>query len=170
MRLARMVLAVGLATIALLSLAGPAGAQPAPRGGTVIVRIDVNCVGDLLTGSVFVIGSPGDTITLTLQKKTSSSSPWTATSQSTSVVLDSRQRYPFEFNLAGQNAQFYRVIGLTARNGIVRSPVVRADSCEPGEQIPEAAAAILLPTSMLGTLGVGALVVRRRRRRHAASA
>jgi hypothetical protein len=166
MRLVRSVLAVGLALATLLTLPGPASAQTVrPRGRAVIVDIHVNCVGDLLTGRVFVIGNVGDAIMLTLQAKVSNNSPWTSTSQSMSIVLDSRKRYPFLLNLAGLNARYYRVLGMTASNRIVESRVVRADSCEPGEQIPEATRAVLLPASMLLTLGIGGLALRRRRQR-----
>jgi len=153
--------------IASLSLAGPAVAEAAarPGGGAVIAQINVNCVGDLLTGRVFVLGDAGDAIALTLQQKTDRNSPWTSTPQSTSILLDHRSRYPFLFNLAGSNARFYRVLGTTASKRVVRSRTVRANSCEPGEQIPEATTAILLPASMLGTLGVGVLMARRRRQR-----
>jgi hypothetical protein len=166
MRLVRSVFTVGLTLLALTSLAWPASAETLslqPHGKTKIVKITINCVADTVSGEVFVFGATGSSITIRLDQKASDAAPWSPTGKSMTIVLDGRVRYPYSFDVSDLNAAFYQVLGRTAQRRIAKSDAVSADSCQPGPNIPEAGAAILLPGSMLATLVVGGFVLRRRR-------
>jgi hypothetical protein len=172
MRLVRSVFTIGLTLLALTSLAWPASAQTLslqPHGKTRIFKITINCVADTVSGEVFVLGATGSSITVRLDQKASGDAPWGPTGKSTVIVLDGRTSYPYSFDISDLDASFYQVLGRTAQRRIVKSRAVSAQDCEPGPVIPEAGAAILLPGSMLATLGVGGFVLRRRRATRAAA-
>jgi hypothetical protein len=161
MRLFRLMAAATLALVALGAMAMPAGAQST---GSVDVQLVTSCLcyGDTVTGWLVAEGDSGSA-TLTLQQGSSVTGPWSSTGKTQSVTITGSKIYPFTFNIGNLDSDFYRIVA-TSGSDDVASAAIPAESCLPGNEIPEAPAAFLLPASLLGTFVVGGVMWRRRRR------
>lgn len=162
MRLIRLTAAIGLALMTLGAAAAPAGAAPKTK---VISVTGCECVGDTIKGVLHAAGKAGDTITLTLYAKEKKISSWAPTGLTTTVTLPADSNgstgHMFEFNIAGLNDYSY-IVEATAAGASRYSNVVKAKTCAPPTEVPEAPAALLLPISLLGTVAVGSWLWRRR--------
>ena len=165
MRLFRLMAATTLALMALWGAAVPASAQST---GAVDVKLVASCLcyGDTLTGWVAASGTGQLTVTL-LQGSSPDGKGFTGTGLSDSVDVNSPSRTAlkeFSFDIAGLDADYYMAKVTSGSQEPVFSRVISADECLPGDEIPEAPAAMLLPASLIGTAAIGGLLLHRRRR------
>jgi hypothetical protein len=130
-------------------------------GSATVDSITATCAGDVLHADATASGAIGSQFDLTLYQKTGSAD-YSSTGQSATVTLTSSSatHYTHDFDVSALTADSYKVVSSTG----TESNVVLGSTCGPGGEIPEAPAALLLPLSLLGLLGIalGALYVRRR--------
>jgi hypothetical protein len=126
-----------------------------------VESIAASCAGDVLHADATASGAIGSQFDLTLYQKTGSAD-YSSTGQSAIFSLTSTgaTHYTHDFDVSTLTADSYKVVSSTG----TESNIVLGSTCGPGGEIPEAPAALLLPLSLLGLLGIaaGALYVRRR--------
>jgi hypothetical protein len=144
--------AVVVASICV-AVAGTAEAGAAKKPVRV-TKINASCAGDLIKGRAKITG-PAMT-SLQLLSRPSAKKKFVATKKVAWIRARRAGSYKFHFDISRLSAQAYRV---RTKNG-VKSAVLPATACAPGYQVPEAPVVILLPLSLLFTLGL-ALGVRR---------
>src|SRR5438552_3830407 len=106
---------------------------------------------DARTEGVFLLG---------LLQERAKKGPWAATGKTALVrARRGQQSYPFSFDIASYQAWAYAVAGVS------RTEIVKAASCAPGHQVPEAPSPVLLALSVFGVFAVS--LVRRGRARSA---
>jgi|SRR4051794_3440650 hypothetical protein len=162
MKAVRAISKVAIATVlASGMLVAATGAQAKRK----VDAVTISCQGDTLTGSATVSATHGANVRLSVHagEQRGSLQPSRMVRQLT--VPAGRDGYTFTFDVASLGASFY---GVRAMHGEkqVDSNVIDASTCAPGAVVPEAPAALLLPLSALGTVGIaiGASTVLRRRR------
>jgi hypothetical protein len=164
MRLIRVTAVIGLTLMALGAAAAPAGASHTKPN--VISISGCECVGDDLNGVLHVAGDAGDTVELVLYAKQDSGSNWAPTGRSQTLTMPAASNgntgHRFTFSLAGLGDKHSFVVEAIAGGHSNYSNVVLTTTCAPGEEIPEAPVALLLPVSLLGTMAIGGLILRRR--------
>jgi hypothetical protein len=143
-------------TTALLLSGGLAGtALAGGRAGDV-----ARCTGDTISTTV-VLNGPAGSHAIARLLAGHDQGHMVDTGQHLDVVLTGRPTsYPLAFDIAGRVDKMYRVDVTGAAGGRRTSASVPAASCAPGTEVPEAPAAVLVPLSMIGMLG---LVSARRR-------
>ncbi len=92
--------------------------------------------------------------------KSSAKASFKATGKARILSTPKAGAYQFKFNIAKLNAYGYRV---DASKSMRSKPILSA-SCGPGYVVPEAPFALLLPITLLLTIGLPVLLVRRRAR------
>jgi hypothetical protein len=150
-------ISVGLLAACLLSSASALAAREAAP----TMSVAGVCAGDTISGRVAVRASRGTLFTLRLLRRASQRSNWTRIGRprrfrSTGL----KQTIRFRFDVSTFDAYAYR-LRLTRPHGRAFSKPISAASCAPGEQVPEAPFALLLPLSLLASSGT--LLLRRRR-------
>jgi uncharacterized repeat protein (TIGR01451 family) len=129
---------------------------------TQVDSIAASCAGDVLHADATASGEIGSQFDITLYQKTGSAD-YSSTGQSATFSLTSTgaTHYTHDFDVSTLTADSYKVVASTG----TESNVVSGSTCGPGGEIPEAPAALLLPLSLLGLLGIaaGALYLRRRK-------
>jgi hypothetical protein len=126
------------------------------RGGT-SASIDAKCAGDTIFGELRSDAPAGTSYVLTLLQQRVKRGTWLPTNKSVAIVTRPRQHsYPFSFDVAAFGADAYAITGAG------KDEIVRAASCAPGHQVPEAPNALLLAAVVAGVFGVS--LTRRRRR------
>jgi hypothetical protein len=164
MRLIRVSAALGLMLMALGATAAPAGASHVEPN--IISISGCECVGDTINGVLHVAGDAGDRVDLALFAKQTSASPWAPTGRSQVFTMPAASNgntgHRFTFSIAGLGDNFSYVVEATAGGHTRWSNVVESTTCAPGEEIPEAPAALLLPVSLLATMAAGGFILRRR--------
>jgi hypothetical protein len=164
MRLIRVTAVIGLTLMALGAAAAPARASHTEPN--VISISGCECVGDDLNGVLHVAGDAGDRVELLLYAKDNEGSDWAPTGRSQTFTMPANSNgntgHRFTFSLAGLGDNHSYVVEAVASGHSNWSNVVLSTTCAPGEEIPEAPVALLLPVSLLGTMAVGGLMLRRR--------
>lgn len=175
MRTARTLTAALLAGGALALPAAPAlaAAAPGPTAtaasaadpgrNAVIRKVHITCTGDTVTGSAILRGGKaGRPATVALRAR-QGKSPWAATGRSVRIAgAPGRQTITWSFNVAGLPAGVtaYRA-SVKAGPDTVASNVLPVSQCAPGEEIPEAPVALLVPVTLAataaGVFGLGRL-------------
>jgi hypothetical protein len=165
-------LSVGAHTFSVVQVDEAANASaPATRTWAIASReatvhsVGVGCSGDIVVADVIAFGPIGSGFTITLYRS-SGGSPYTSTGQSAGFEIPNigAQHFRHNFDVSALPAGSYKAIS----SGGVESGTINAP-CGPGTEIPDAPAALLLPLSLLGTLGLaGAVLLRRSPRRRRA--
>jgi uncharacterized repeat protein (TIGR01451 family) len=141
---------------------GPTAPIEVTAQTTQVDSIAASCSGDVLQADATASGAIGSQFDLTLYQKTGSAD-YSSTGQSATISLTSTgaTHYTHDFDVAALTADSYKVVSSTG----TESNVVLGSTCGPGGEIPEAPAALLLPLSLLGLLGIaaGALYITRRK-------
>lgn len=159
-------LSVGAHTFSVVQVDEAANASaPATRTWTIasreaaVDRIAASCSGDVVRADAYAQGAIGSGFALTLYRS-SGGSPYTSTGQSASfeVANPGLNGYSRDFDVSALGADSYKVVSSSG----VESNVVPGSSCGPGHEIPDAPLAVLLPLSLLGTLGLAGVVLLRR--------
>ena len=120
--------------------------------------VDAQCAGDTIFGQLHTSAPAGTSYVLSLLQQRVKHGSWLATSKSVVIVTRQRQSsYAFSFDVASFGAFAYDV------TGVGKDQIVRASSCAPGHQVPEAPSTLLLAAAVAGVFGVS--LTRRRRRR-----
>jgi hypothetical protein len=99
-------------------------------------------------------------VKLTLLARASARAKFLATGKSRTIKAPKAGAYKYKFDISGLDAYGYRIDASKS----VRSKVILAAGCAPGHQVPEAPFAILLPLTLLVTIGIPVLLSRRRTR------
>jgi hypothetical protein len=123
-----------------------------------VTKINASCAGDLIQGRAKINGRA--MASLQLLSRPSAKRKFVATKKLAWIRARKAGSYKFQFDISRMSAQAYRV---RTKLG-VKSNVLPAAACAPGYQVPEAPIVILLPLSLLLTLGL-VLGVRRLRSR-----
>jgi hypothetical protein len=145
----------GLCGVASSAFAATTSGLAATRGAT--ARVDARCAGDSIFGELRSDAPAGSSFVLTLFQQRVRRGPWLSTNESVAVVTRRfTSSYPFSFDIASFGAYAYAI------RGADRVEVVRAESCAPGHQVPEAPNVLLLAGAVAGVFGLS--FVRRRRR------
>jgi len=147
-------LTLALSCLALVGVAA-AGAATKPAK---VTKVDASCAGDLINGKA-TITAPA-MASLQLLSRRSTSGKFVATKKLAWIRARQAGSYKFRFDISKLSANAYRV---RAKSG-AKSGVLPASACAPGYQVPEAPFVVLLPLSLLLTLGL-ALGLRRFRHR-----
>lgn len=145
-----------LATLAL-SVAAPqalAEVEAKPRAG--VTSVSAACAGDVLSGKMRVTGATK--VKLMLLSRASARAKFRATGKSRTIKAPKAGAYSYKFDISQLDAYGYRVDATKS----VRSKVILAAGCAPGHQVPEAPFALLLPLTLLLTIGIPVLLLRRR--------
>lgn len=150
---------IAAAAVALLafSVAAPlatAEVEIKPRAG--VTSVTAACAGDSISGKMRVTGPM--TVKLTLLARASAKAKFRATGKSRTIKAPKAGAYKYKFDISRLDAYGYRVDASKS----VRSKVLLAAGCAPGYQVPDAPFAILLPLTLLLTIGIPVLVSRRR--------
>ena len=147
-----------LAAVFACALASEATAEPlAPRPATV-KSVSASCAGDTISGKTRVSGKLR--VRLGLMAKSSAKASFKATGKARILSTPKAGSYRFKFDISKLNAYAYRVDGPKT----MRSKPLLAASCGPGYTVPEAPFALLLPITLLLTIGLPVLLLRRRAR------
>jgi hypothetical protein len=145
-----------LAAVFACALASEATAEPlAPRPATV-KSVSASCAGDTISGKTRVSGKLR--VRLALMAKGSAKASFKATGKARILSTPKAGSYRFKFDISKLNAYAYRVDG----SKTMRSKPLLAASCGPGYTVPEAPFALLLPITLLLTIGLPVLLLRRR--------
>lgn len=125
----------------------PAGSHDGVSGTT--------CTGDTLSASATVSGAMGSRVTARLLGGHDAAHLRDTGLRTQIVLLSARASYPVTFDLAGRTEKMFRVqlVDAFGRALSVSHPVAAA-SCAPGSEVPEAPAAVLLPLSLLASMGL----------------
>jgi hypothetical protein len=138
-----------------------ASATPQPSESATVESIDASCAGDVVTAQAIAAGAVGSGFSLALYRETENAGfvP-TGVTATFDVASPGSNTYSHDFDVSALSASSYKIVSSDG----VESNVVPATSCGPGSEIPESPAALLLPLSLLGLLGIatGVLYVRRR--------
>jgi hypothetical protein len=142
----------GVATSAFAATTSDVAAM---RGAT--ARVDARCAGDTIFGELHSDAPAGSSFLLTLYQQRMKHGPWLSTNESVAIVTRRfTSSYPFSFDIASFNAYEYAI------RGADNIEIIRASSCAPGHQVPEAPNVLLLAGAVAGVFGLS--LVRRRRR------
>ena len=139
-------------------LTSAAALAAAPR---TTAHLSASCAGDTITANVSVHVPRRTTFNVRLLARQSARTAWFAIGRPRR--FQSRrgtQTYRFRFDVSAHTAYAYR-LRLTRPHHPAYSAPILAASCAPGQQVPEAPMAILLPLSLLATSGL--LLLRRSR-------
>jgi hypothetical protein len=152
---------VAVAAVASLAfcIAAPLAAaevEITPRAG--VTSVTAACAGDVISGKMRVTGPMK--VKLTLLARASARAKFRATGKSRTLKAPKAGAYQYKFDISRLDAYGYRVDASKS----VRSKVILAAGCAPGHQVPEAPFAILLPLTLLVTIGIPVLLSRRRTR------
>jgi hypothetical protein len=146
-----------LAAVFACALASEATAEPvlAPRPPAV-KSVIASCAGDTISGRTRVSGKLR--VKLALMAKRSAKASFKATGKTRILSTPKAGSYRFKFDISKVNAYAYRVDA----SKTMRSKPMLAASCGPGYQVPESPFALLLPITLLLTIGLPVLLLRRR--------
>ena len=153
------VIAPLLAAVFACALASQAAAEPvlAPRPAAV-KSVTASCAGDTISGKTRVSGKLR--VRLALKAKASAKASFKATGKARIMSTPKAGLYRFKFDISKLNAYSYRVDA----SKTMRSKPILAASCGPGYTVPESPFALLLPITLLLTIGLPVLLLRRRAR------
>ena len=128
-----------------------------------INTITIDCIGDTVFGDITVTGTVGEDFNAVLLTKASggdqfapsgdTDGPFTLTGEAGATVT---QTFRYTFDISASSNVHFKV---TTDEGSIDSPSLNTVDCEPGEYIPEAPMAILLPIAALA-VGGGLLFLR----------
>jgi hypothetical protein len=150
--------ALALPAAPALAAAAPGSAATAapaadPARNAVVRKVHITCTGDTVTGSALLRGGKaGRAATVTLIAKQGKGA-WAATGRSVRIAgAPGRQTITWSFNVAGLPAGVtsYRA-SVSAGPDTVASNVLPVSRCAPGEEIPEAPMAVLVPATLAAT-------------------
>lgn len=137
----------------IVVVAAPTSALAAQQSG-IHVRVTGDCVGDMITGRVAVRAPAGTRFTVRLLKQRHAGERWALTKRSKRLRSRGGSRaYRVQFDVAVFDAYAYRLGVYRSRSRTLSRPIPTA-LCAPGEEVPEAPLAILLPLTLLGTASV----------------
>jgi hypothetical protein len=146
-----------LATVFACALASEAAAAPVLAAKPPAVKsLTAGCAGDTISGKTYVSGKLR--FRLSLMAKASAKASFKATGKARVISAQKAGTYRYKFNISKLNAYAYRVDA----SKTMRSKPLLAASCGPGYQVPEAPFALLLPLTLLLTIGLPVLLLRRR--------
>ena len=146
-----------LAAVSAGALAGVAAAEPVLAAKPPSVRsVTATCAGDMISGKTRVSGKLR--VRLALMAKASAKASFKATGKARIVNAPRAGVYRYTFNISKLNAYSYRIDA----SKTMRSKPVLAAACGPGYQVPESPFALLLPITLLLTIGLPVLLLRRR--------
>ena len=153
----RVIVPVLIAAVFTCALASEAAAEPvlAPRPPAV-KSVTASCAGDTISGKTRVSGKLR--VRLALMAKPSAKASFKASGKARVLRTPKAGVYRFKFDISKLNAYSYRVDA----SKTMRSKPLLAASCGPGYQVPEAPWALLLPITLLVTIGLPVLLRRRR--------
>jgi hypothetical protein len=163
---------VFLLVTVLLAVQPQSALARGPVNKVFVESISVECAGDVLSGEAVASGGAGRTFTLSVERPGGRHGSSTGLSR-TIALVESSAAYSYSFDISALDADAYVVRAdrpSSTSSGDTRSRVVSASECAPPPQVPEAPAALLLPLSVLLTLGLFGLVSARRRRRRIVAA
>lgn len=152
----RLLTVAALASLAFCVVASQAMAEPEAKPRAGVTSVGAACAGDVLSGKMRVTGPMK--VKLTLMSRASARAKFRATGKSRTIKAPRAGAYPYKFDISQFDAYGYRVDATKS----VRSKVVLAAGCAPGHQVPEAPFALLLPLTLLLTIGIPVLLLRRR--------
>ena len=141
-----------IATVFACAVASEATAQPvlALRPAAKVKSVTASCAGDTISGKTRVSGKLR--VRLGLMAKGSARASFKATGKARILSTPKAGAYKFKFDISKLNAYAYRVDG----SKTVRSKPLLAASCGPGYTVPESPFALLLPITLLLTIGLPA--------------
>jgi hypothetical protein len=146
-----------LAAVFTCALASEAAAEPVLATPAPTVKsVAASCAGDTISGKTRVSGSVR--VRLALMAKSSAKASFKATGKARILSTPKAGSYQFKFNISKINAYGYRVDA----SKTMRSKPLLAASCGPGYQVPESPFALLLPITLLLTIGLPVILLRRR--------
>ena len=146
-----------LAAVFTFALASEAAAEPVLAApGPSVKSVTAGCAGDTISGRTQVSGKLR--VRLALMAKPSAKATFKATGKARVLLTPKAGTYQFKFNISKLNAYGYRVDATKT----MRSKPMLAASCGPGYQVPESPFALLLPITLLLTIGLPVLLLRRR--------
>ena len=148
-------LATRLLIVLCLAAVATAAASAATKPARV-TKLQASCAGDLINGRAQVTAPA--MVSLQLLSRRSAQGKFAPTSKQAWIRAKQAGSYKFRFDISKLSANAYRV---RTKRG-TQSAVIRAASCAPGYQVPEAPLPLLLPLSLLLTLGLAAGVRRYR--------
>jgi hypothetical protein len=141
------------------ALASQAAAEPVLAAKPPAVKsVTASCAGDTISGKTRVSGKLR--VRLALMAKSSAKASFKATGKARILSTPKAGSYRFKFDISKLNAYAYRVDG----SKTMRSKPLLAASCGPGYTVPESPFALLLPITLLLTIGLPVLLLRRRAR------
>ena len=147
-----------LAAVFTCALASEAAAEPALAPTPAVKSVTASCAGDTISGKMRVSGKLR--VRLALMAKPSARASFTTSGKARVLRTPKAGVYRFKFDISKLNAYSYRVDA----SKTIRSKPLLAASCGPGYQVPEAPWALLLPITLLLTIGLPVLLLRRRAR------
>jgi hypothetical protein len=148
-----------LAAVLACGLASQAAAEPTlAQKSPVVKSVTASCAGDTISGKTRVSGKLR--VRLALKAKASAKASFKATGKARIVSAPKAGLYRFKFDISKLNAYGYRV---DASKTMHSKPLLAA-SCGPGYTVPESPFALLLPITLLLTIGLPVLLLRRRAR------
>ena len=133
--------------VSCLALVAALGAGAATKPARV-TKVDAICAGDIIGGKIKV--SAPTMVSLELLTRRAAKAKFLLTNKRAWVRARQAGSYKFTFDISRMNANAYRV---QSKSG-TKSRILPAASCAPGYQVPEAPFVILLPLSLLLTLGL----------------
>jgi hypothetical protein len=148
-----------LASLAICAVLAPqamAEIEVKPRAG--VTSVSAACAGDVISGKLRVTGPMK--VKLTLLARASAKAAFRPTGKSRTLKTPKAGAYSYKFDISRLDAYGYRIDATKS----VRSTVILAAGCAPGHQVPEAPFALLLPLTLLLTVGIPVLMLRRRAR------
>lgn len=148
------VAALSAVALAATAPAALADVEAKPRAG--VTSVAASCAGDVISGKARVTGAMK--VKLTLLAKASAKATFRPTGKTRTITAPRAGMFPYTFDISRFDAYGYRVDATKS----VRSKVLLAAGCAPGHQVPEAPFALLLPLTLLLTVGLPILLLRRR--------
>jgi hypothetical protein len=121
-----------------------------------VKSVTASCAGDTISGKTRVSGKLR--VRLALMAKASAKASFKATGRARIVNAPRAGVYRYTFNISKLNGYSFRVDA----SKTMRSKPVLAAACGPGYQVPESPLVLLLPLTLLLTIGLPVLLVRRR--------
>jgi hypothetical protein len=139
----------------LLGIASPATAA-------VKLQVTASCVGSTLSGTATITGLPaGSRVVMQAQAQTSG---WLDVGAPVTITTVARQSsYPVSFNIAGiRHSKAWRITVNAGNGNTATSNHIDTTEGGPPAQVPEVPAPLMIPASMIVTIGLLETVRRRR--------
>ena len=145
---------VALCLVSALAFSSAAAAAR-PR----VVQVQASCAGDTISARARVNAASPLKARVELWSKSGAKARFRPTGKARTLTAKHSGWYPVRFNISRLNAYAYRVDA----SKTVRSRWIASASCAPGHQVPDAPFALLLPISLLISIGLPVYLLRRRR-------